>query len=116
MLRIRLRPLGRKDRKFYHIVVSDTKTHVTKGNLEVLGYLNPIRKEQRQIKCDRVSYWLLKGAKVSERVFKIIRNEEAIDFPKHILKDFKEFELSFDKKQNKGISKAKLKESQESVE
>ena len=109
MLKIRLRPGGKKDSKFYHIVVSNTADHVTKGMIENLGYMNPERKEERKVNSERVSYWLSKGAKVSERVFKIIRNDKDIIFPAHILKDFKAFELSFEKKQNKGIKKADLK-------
>lgn len=113
MLRLRLRPLGRKDRKFYHVVVSNTRDHTTKGSIEVLGYLDPIRKDNQKIHADRISYWLEKGAKVSERVYKFIKNEKAITFPNHILKDFDKIEKSFTKRQNKGVSKKELKDKTE---
>ncbi len=108
MLTIRFRRLGKKDAPFYHLVVANSKDHVSKGSLEVLGYMDPIKKENKTIKTDRVSYWLAQGAKISERAYKFIRNDSAIVFPAHILKEFAKIQKSFELSQNKGISKKEL--------
>lgn len=56
MLIIRLKPLGRKHRKHYRIVVSQKQRSVSKQSVEDIGWYNPLTKVL-SVKKDRFDYY-----------------------------------------------------------
>lgn len=80
MVTIRLARGGAKKRPFYHIVVTDSRNRRDGRYIERLGFFNPIAKGQAEslsINKERVDYWISQGAKPSERVAKLIKQQES---------------------------------------
>ena len=76
MVTIRLARGGAKKRPFYHIVVTDSRNRWDGRYLERLGFFNPFATEKEHgLKLDqeRIAYWLSQGAKPSERVAGLIK-------------------------------------------
>lgn len=67
MLNIRLKRIGKKKKPFYNIIVSDKKKYINGVYIEKLGFFDPIKKI-KQIKIDRIKYWIDKGSLISSRV------------------------------------------------
>ena len=71
MVTIRLARAGAKKRPFYHIVVTDSRNRRDGRYLERLGFFNPLATGSEvgfKLDEERVAYWLSHGAKPSERV------------------------------------------------
>lgn len=82
MLSIRLLRTGKKNQPFYRMVVTDKKNPPRGGRfLEIVGFLNPFTKE-KQLKADRIKYWLSVGAKVSDTVNNLLVQEKVIEAKK----------------------------------
>lgn len=78
MVIIRLARGGAKKRPFYHIVVADSRKSRDGRFIERVGFFNPIATGQEVrllIKNDRLNYWLSKGAKASERVAGLVKQQ-----------------------------------------
>ena len=76
MVTIRLSRGGAKKRPFYHIVVTDSRNKRDGRFIERLGFFNPVARgaeETLRIDNERVEYWLSKGAKASERVTQLLK-------------------------------------------
>jgi small subunit ribosomal protein S16 len=76
MVVIRLTRGGAKKRPFYRIVVTDSRKRRDGGYIEQLGYFNPIaagEETRLQLDSGRARYWLDQGAKPSERVASLLR-------------------------------------------
>ena len=79
MVVIRLRRVGAKKRPFYHIVVADSRFAATGRFIEQVGFFNPIAvgKEVRlRLDAERVNAWVAKGAQPSDRVARLIKDNE----------------------------------------
>jgi small subunit ribosomal protein S16 len=79
MVVIRLTRAGAKKRPFFHIVVTDRRKRRDGGYIERLGYFNPIAVGQEtrlHFNTERARYWLRQGAKPSERVAALIKEQE----------------------------------------
>ncbi len=78
MLKIRFLKIGKKNQPFFRIVVTE-KENAPKGGkfIEIVGYFNPFTKE-KEIKKDRVEYWLSVGAQPSARVHNLLIEEKII--------------------------------------
>jgi small subunit ribosomal protein S16 len=79
MVVIRLTRAGAKRRPFFHIVVTDRRKRRDGGYIERLGYFNPIAVGQEtrlHFNTERARYWLQQGAKPSERVAALIKEQE----------------------------------------
>jgi len=77
MVSIRLSRGGSKKRPFYHVVVTDSRNKRDGRRIERLGFFNPLASDQEaglNINQERVTYWLSKGAKASERVANLIKS------------------------------------------
>lgn len=85
MLKIRLTRRGKKNKAFYRIVVAEHTAPIKGRFLEALGYFNPHSKE-RNIKADRVKYWLEKGAQCSDTAHNLLVKEGIIKAPKRAIK------------------------------
>ena len=84
-LKIRLRQQGRKNRAFYRLVVTDTRSPRDGKYVEALGWYNPIEAEDDKklaIKADRIQHWLNVGAQLTDNAENLIRKSAP-----HIIKD-----------------------------
>lgn len=76
MVVIRLVRAGTNKRPFYTIVAADRRRAVGGRYIERLGYFNPIAKgKEIEFKVDheRVTHWVSKGAQMSERVARLMK-------------------------------------------
>ncbi|MCK5022228.1 MAG: 30S ribosomal protein S16 [Candidatus Pacebacteria bacterium] len=79
MLKIRLQRVGRKHDPSYRVILTDSRQGPKSGNfIENLGFYDTIRKI-KQIKADRVKYWISKGAQLSDTVHNIMVSEKIIE-------------------------------------
>jgi small subunit ribosomal protein S16 len=75
MLTIRLKRVGRKHDPSYRVIVTDSHQGPKSGKyVEMVGSYDP-RKNTRQIKAERVSFWISKGAQTSDTVHNILVGE-----------------------------------------
>jgi small subunit ribosomal protein S16 len=80
MVTIRLSRGGAKKRPFYHISVADSRNARDGRFIERVGFYNPTARGQEEglrIDLDRVEYWQGKGAQLSERVAKLVKEAKA---------------------------------------
>lgn len=80
MVTIRLSRGGSKKRPFYHITVTDSRNSRDGRYIERVGFFNPLARggEQRlRVEKERVEYWQSKGAQLSERVGKLLKQDAA---------------------------------------
>lgn len=78
MVTIRLTRRGAKKQPFYHVVVTDSRTRQGGMTLEQVGYFNPIpagKAPKLQLDLARIDYWISKGAKPSERVAQLVKQQ-----------------------------------------
>ena len=69
MLAIRLRRAGSKNRPFFRVVVTESKTARDGRFVEVLGHYNPRTKpEALTIDRARLDHWVKSGAQLSDTV------------------------------------------------
>lgn len=77
MVTIRLSRGGAKNRPFYHVVVTDSRSSRDGRYIERIGFFNPLaRGNEERLRLDnaRVEYWKATGAQTSERVAKLIKD------------------------------------------
>ena len=80
MVVIRLSRGGAKARPFYTIVAADKRSRRDGNFIERLGFYNPNAKggeEKLRIASDRLNYWIGVGAKPTETVASLIKNNPA---------------------------------------
>jgi small subunit ribosomal protein S16 len=84
-LRIRLARGGAKKRPFYKLVVTENTNPRDGKFLERLGTYNPLlpkdHHESMMIDVERVKYWMSVGAKVSDRVEKLLASLNVVEKP-----------------------------------
>ena len=69
MLAIRLRRAGSKNRPFFRVVVTETRSARDGRFVEVLGHYNPRTKpETIEVDRERLAHWLKSGARPSDSV------------------------------------------------
>lgn len=76
MVIIRLARGGAKKRPFYQIVVTDSRNPRDGRFIERIGFYNPIasgHKKELYLNPDRTEYWVNKGANISKRVTRLIK-------------------------------------------
>lgn len=82
MVVIRLARGGAKKRPFYQVVVTDSRSPRDGRFIEKIGFFNPLAKStQEKFRIDSATYqaWLDKGAKPSERVASLVKQQPATD-------------------------------------
>ena len=80
MVTIRLARGGAKKHPFYHIVVTDSRSRRDGRYIERIGFFNPGAQGNEvrlNIDTGRVDHWLGQGAKTSERVDKLLKDNAA---------------------------------------
>ena len=79
MVVIRLRRLGANKRPFYHVIVADQRFATSGRFIDQLGFFNPIAsgKEVRlRLDVEKINAWIAKGAQPSERVKRLLKENE----------------------------------------
>lgn len=79
MVTIRLARGGAKKRPFYYVVVTDSRSRRDSRYIERLGFYNPIAKGQEirlNLDNERVAHWLGEGAQTTERVAKLLKDQQ----------------------------------------
>ena len=77
MVTIRLSRGGAKNRPFYHVVVTDSRSSRDGRYIERVGFFNPLasgNEERLRLDNERVEYWKANGAQASDRVAKLIKD------------------------------------------
>lgn len=81
MVSIRLSRGGAKNRPFYHVVVTDSRSSRDGRYIERVGFFNPLARggEQRLVlDSERVQYWKANGAQPTDRVAKLIKDASKV--------------------------------------
>ena len=79
MLFIRLPRGGSKKRPFYNIVVTARRARRDGRFVERVGFYNPVANEKQErvrFDADRINHWVAQGAKVSDAVAKLIKEQK----------------------------------------
>ncbi len=77
MVIIRLARGGAKKKPYYRMVVADSRNRVTGRFIERVGHFNPMARGQEvrlDINRERLDYWLSKGAQLSDRVARLLKD------------------------------------------
>ncbi len=80
MVTIRLARGGSKKRPFYHLTVADSRTARNGRFIERVGFFNPIargQEERLRVDLQRIEHWVSKGAQLSDRVAKLVKEASA---------------------------------------
>ncbi|ASG65425.1 30S ribosomal protein S16 [Idiomarina sp. X4] len=80
MVTIRLQRGGAKKRPFYQMVVADSRRSRDGRFIENVGFFNPLargQEEKLRVDVDRIEHWVGKGAQLSERVAKLVKDASA---------------------------------------
>ena len=79
MLTIRFLRTSKKNQPFFRIVVTDKNNPPRGGNfLEILGFYNPLTKE-KNLKAERIKYWIGVGAQPSDSIHNLLVSEKIIE-------------------------------------
>ena len=82
MVTIRLARGGSKKRPFYHLTVADHRNARNGRFIERVGFFNPVargQEERLRVDVDRIEHWQSKGAQLSERVAKLVKEAATAD-------------------------------------
>ena len=82
MVSIRLSRGGSKNRPFYHVVVTDSRSSRDGRYIERIGFFNPLARggEQRLVlDSNRVQYWKANGAQPTDRVARLIKDANKVE-------------------------------------
>ena len=78
MVVVRMSRGGSKKRPFYNIVVTDSRNPRDGRFIDKVGFFNPVAKGQEErlrLQLDRVDHWIATGAKMSDRVASLVKEE-----------------------------------------
>lgn len=73
MLVIRLSRTGKKGERKFRIVVNERRSRRDGKAVETLGFYEKGKEKDIKVDKERYNYWLTKGARPSQTVFKIIK-------------------------------------------
>ena len=82
MVKIRLARGGVNKKPFYTIVVTDSRKSRDSGYIQRIGYFNPVAKGKEarlNLDMEKLSIWIEKGAKLTERVQTLVKEWHAPD-------------------------------------
>jgi small subunit ribosomal protein S16 len=79
MLAIRLARFGAKKKPTYRVVVIERERARDSRSVEVVGFYNPIAKPAEvKLDHDRINHWLKVGAKPSDTVTRLLKNNAPV--------------------------------------
>jgi small subunit ribosomal protein S16 len=94
MLVLRLQRTGRENTATYRIVLSEKTAPAKSGELEILGHYLPAQKNPVfEVKQDRITYWVEKGAIPSDTLARLLK--------KAGMKDMERFAKRYTKQRSK---------------
>lgn len=107
MLKIRLQRTGRNKVSTFRIVVTESKNGPKSGkSLEVLGVYDPVN-DVKEIKVDRVKYWLSQGVGLSGTMHNFLVDRGIISGAKrNVISRRKASDTSSSKKEEKSAQSA----------
>lgn len=74
MVVIRLQRAGGRNRPFYRVVATDSRSARDGRFLEKVGFYNPLKSpEELQLEIPRIEDWVSKGARMSENVELLVK-------------------------------------------
>jgi small subunit ribosomal protein S16 len=76
VVKIRLQKLGRRNRAYFRIVVTDARVKRQGVYLEKLGQYDPIetdKEKQLLVNVDRLKHWVSNGAQATEAVVNLLK-------------------------------------------
>ena len=80
MLAISLMRIGAKGKPFYRLVVKEKRSKRDGAYIENVGTYNPmVNPAEVSLKHDRIQYWIGVGAKQTETVASLIKNNPATE-------------------------------------
>lgn len=80
MLMIRLARVGKKKHPTYRVVLQEKQKAASSTVLETLGYYNPHKHPATlEVAAERVSYWMSKGAQLSDTLNNVFVERKIID-------------------------------------
>ena len=78
MLKIRLQRVGRVNVATFRLLLTDSKNSTKSGKfLEILGTYDPVH-NIKEVKADRVKYWMSQGAQLSDTVHNWLIDKKVI--------------------------------------
>ena len=78
MLKIRLQRVGRVNVATFRLLLTDSKNSTKSGKfLEILGMYDPVH-NIKEVKADRVKYWMSQGAQLSDTVHNWLIDKKVI--------------------------------------
>jgi small subunit ribosomal protein S16 len=78
MLMIRLARFGAKKKPTYRVVVIEKEKARDGRSVEVVGFYNPLKKPAEvRLKHDRIAHWIKSGARTSDTVARLLKNNPA---------------------------------------
>ncbi len=83
MVKIRLQKLGRRNRSYFRIVVTDVRVKRQGMYLEKLGQYDPVEPNMEKalvVNADRVQHWLSVGAQPTDAVVALL-NKKGVAIP-----------------------------------
>ncbi len=85
MLSIRLARAGRKNSPHYNIVVAEKSAPIKGKFIEKIGFYNPIANPKVfKVEEERVTHWISKGAKPTDTVASLCKNNGMAGMDKYI--------------------------------
>ena len=88
-VKIRMKRLGNRNRAFFRLIVSDSRTRRDGGTLEDLGWYDPLKDPKTEsaekpgyassFKEDRILYWMHEGAQISDTARSMLKRIGLID-------------------------------------
>lgn len=88
-LTIRLRQQGRRNKRFYRLVVTDSRRPRDGEYLEAIGWYDPTATAEENnvnVKADRAEHWLTNGAVITEKAQALIARAAPEVIKKHVEK------------------------------
>ena len=73
MVKIRLQRVGKRNRPYYRLVVTDSRNPRSGKVLGVLGHYDPLRDGVLSVKLDEVEKWIKLGAQLTPRAREVIK-------------------------------------------
>ncbi len=73
MVKIRLQRVGKRNRPYYRLVVTDSRNPRNGKVLSVLGHYDPLRDGVFAVKLDEVEKWLRQGAQMTPRARELVK-------------------------------------------
>lgn len=73
---LRLSRMGRRNRPYYRLRASDSRSAPSGVFIEELGHIDPLQQDparQAVLKKDRIEHWLKSGAKTSDTVRRMLK-------------------------------------------